>query len=179
MATGTSLVNLLQSIDIAASEVAQITGVAATKTSSYVLRAVRDRAFALSIMQMDGAQCCFCGIRGPMLQAAHIHPHSAPNSTDQVENGLALCANHHSIFDNHHIGLRLDSFDIVFSPAILSAAQTNDALRNFLNTTFASPNLGIRNTALVRRMFEQRFQHFGYAAYGWLPPASTYSPWNI
>jgi hypothetical protein len=168
MGTGTSLVSLLQSIDVAASEATQLTGVPAAKTSSYVLRAVRNRAFALSVMNMDGGQCCFCGIQGPMLQAAHIHPHSAPNSTDQVENGLALCANHHSLFDSHHVGIRLGTFDIIFSPKIISAAQNNNALRAFLNGTFAQPVLGARNIALVRHMFDQRFRHFGDAAYWWL-----------
>lgn len=168
MAGGISLINLLQSIDLAASQATQITGFATAKTSSYVLRAVRNRTFVLNVMKMDGAECCFCGIRGPMLQAAHIHPHSALNSTDQVENGLALCANHHSIFDSHHIGVRLDSFNTVLSPTILSAAQTNRALKAFLQTTFSYPNLGERNRALVRHMFQQRFQYFGHAAYGWL-----------
>ena len=34
------------------------------------------------------------------MQAAHIIPHSHPESVDSVKNGLALCVEHHKLYDD-------------------------------------------------------------------------------
>ena len=37
-----------------------------------------------------------------MVEAAHIVPHEDDRTSQTVENGLALCPNHHEMYDRHH-----------------------------------------------------------------------------
>jgi len=47
-----------------------------------------------------------CGVQLNLLDAAHIMPVAADNSTDDTNNGVALCKLHHAAFDRN-----LVSFD--------------------------------------------------------------------
>lgn len=66
----------------------------------------RNPAFRTKVLQAYDYRCCVCGIQLDLVQAAHIVPHALPESTDEVSNGLALCANHHRLYDD---GLLLPS----------------------------------------------------------------------
>ncbi len=57
-------------------------------------------------------QCAFCGVQLALVDAAHIVPVSAPESTDEVVNGVALCKLHHFAYDSN-----LVSFDERYSIA--------------------------------------------------------------
>jgi hypothetical protein len=45
-------------------------------------------------------RCCVCGIQLDLLDAAHIIPVEHERGTDEIKNGLSLCALHHRAFDH-------------------------------------------------------------------------------
>lgn len=69
--------------------------------------AVRNKRFAKNVLQAYGHKCAICGTQLKLVEAAHIVP-VKDNGTDEVVNGLALCANHHKAFDDGLILLRPD-----------------------------------------------------------------------
>ncbi|HEX8486795.1 HNH endonuclease signature motif containing protein [Sphingomonas sp.] len=60
----------------------------------------RNPAFRDAVMQAYGGACCVCGRQLGLVQAAHIVPHSHANCIDSVSNGLALCVEHHRLYDD-------------------------------------------------------------------------------
>lgn len=62
----------------------------------------RDPKFKSWILDAYGNACCVCGRQLGLIQAAHIIPHSEPNcpSPDTVKNGIALCVEHHKLYDD-------------------------------------------------------------------------------
>lgn len=62
-------------------------------------RKARSAAFPREVLEAYEHKCAFCGLQLGLVQAAHIHPVEAPDSTDDVSNGIALCALHHLAFD--------------------------------------------------------------------------------
>mgnify|MGYP001616536573 CR=1 FL=1 len=40
-----------------------------------------------------------CGIQLELVEAAHIIPHSHEKGTDEIGNGISLCALHHAAYD--------------------------------------------------------------------------------
>lgn len=60
----------------------------------------RDPHFTEQVLLAYDGRCCVCGRQLGLVQAAHIIPHSQPDSTDSVQNGLALCVEHHKFYDD-------------------------------------------------------------------------------
>jgi putative restriction endonuclease len=60
----------------------------------------RDPKFRESVMQAYGGTCCICGRQLGLVEAAHIIPHSHPDCRQDVSNGLALCVEHHRLYDD-------------------------------------------------------------------------------
>ena len=60
----------------------------------------RDSKFRDRIMTAYDGSCCICGRQLDMVQAAHIIPHAHPEGDDSVNNGLALCVEHHYLYDS-------------------------------------------------------------------------------
>lgn len=82
-----------------ASKILQLGGsrkrVTVTRTSF-----VRSPAFTRTILKAYGNCCCICGRQMGLVQAAHIIPHGHPESRDHTSNGLALCVEHHKLYDD-------------------------------------------------------------------------------
>ena len=60
----------------------------------------RDPKFVKLVMEAYNNACCICKKQLRIIQAAHIIPHSVPNCTDTINNGLALCVEHHKLYDD-------------------------------------------------------------------------------
>ncbi len=60
----------------------------------------RDPKFTESVLAAYQHTCCVCGRQLGIVQAAHIIPHSEPDSPNTVQNGLALCVEHHRLYDD-------------------------------------------------------------------------------
>ncbi|MFD8479023.1 phosphorothioated DNA-binding restriction endonuclease [Kitasatospora sp. NPDC059673] len=73
-------------------------------------RRVRDSRFARAVLELYQHACAFCRFGGRLggvpvgVEAAHVHAHGQ-GGPDVVQNGLALCALHHALFDCGVLGL--------------------------------------------------------------------------
>jgi len=60
----------------------------------------RDPKFKRWVLDAYDQTCCICGRQLGIIQAAHIIPHSEADSPNTVQNGLALCVEHHRLYDD-------------------------------------------------------------------------------
>lgn len=60
----------------------------------------RDPLFKKLVLGAYGSACCVCGRQLAIVQAAHIIPHSEPDCPNSVNNGLAMCIEHHRLYDD-------------------------------------------------------------------------------
>lgn len=60
----------------------------------------RDPRFQKWVMEAYVQTCCICDRQLGLVQAAHIIPHSEEDSPNNVQNGLALCIEHHRLYDD-------------------------------------------------------------------------------
>ncbi len=72
---------------------------------SEVTRAIRNRRFAWAVRQVYHEKCSLCelgfrlGGRTVGIEAAHLIPFEDGGNSHDVRNGVALCRNHHALFD--------------------------------------------------------------------------------
>jgi len=59
----------------------------------------RDPRFKNKIYQAYNNRCAMCGIQLELIEAAHIVPHVDESSSNDLNNGIALCALHHTAYD--------------------------------------------------------------------------------
>ena len=60
----------------------------------------RDPKFKKRVLDAYNRTCCICNRQLALVQAAHIIPHSQPDSPNIISNGLALCIEHHRLYDD-------------------------------------------------------------------------------
>lgn len=81
-------------------------------------RLTRDARFAALVKDQYGHGCAVCGVQLDIVEGAHIIPVREAGSSDNVWNGIALCPNHHGLFDasafviRPDLGIRVDG-DVV------------------------------------------------------------------
>ncbi len=59
----------------------------------------RDPNFRRKVYDAYENKCAMCGIQLELIEAAHIIPHSHEMGTDDITNGISLCALHHTAYD--------------------------------------------------------------------------------
>ena len=62
-------------------------------------RQKRDPNFRKKVYDAYNNKCAMCGIGLELIEAAHIVPHSHEKGTDEIDNGMGLCALHHTAYD--------------------------------------------------------------------------------
>lgn len=60
----------------------------------------RDPRFSSDVKREYDYSCAVCRTQLGIVEAAHIVPISEPEGTDAIWNGVALCPNHHKLFDS-------------------------------------------------------------------------------
>lgn len=106
----------------------------------------RRAGFAEEVLQAYAYACAFCGFDGMLgrnpvgLQAAHIRWHSQ-DGPDEVRNGLALCALHHTLFDLGVLGL-LPDLRIQVSQLYSARSPAGRALDDLHGRTVTPPRHG-------------------------------------
>lgn len=60
----------------------------------------RDPKFRDDVLRAYGHACAVCRRQLGLIEAAHIVPHSHPDCLQAVTNGLALCVEHHRLYDD-------------------------------------------------------------------------------
>lgn len=71
-------------------------------------RLARDPRFAPLVKREFNQSCAVCKMQLEIVEAAHVIPVNEPKSRDELWNGLALCPNHHKLFDNRMFVIRSD-----------------------------------------------------------------------
>jgi hypothetical protein len=108
-----------------------------------------------------------CGFNFGLIEAAHVYPVSAPGSTDDSWNGLALCRNHHAAFDRHLIWVNPSTFQITLANALKSNSHLADSCDAFIKTTADALSVPASVASRPRpEMFEKRYDHF-QGKYDW------------
>lgn len=59
----------------------------------------RDPRFKSIVYDAYNNKCAMCSIGLELIEAAHIVPHSHEKGTDEIGNGISLCALHHTAYD--------------------------------------------------------------------------------
>ena len=128
---------------------------------------VRDRKFSKDVIDAYGGQCAMCGLALGLVQGAHIYPAAAPGSPDTTWNGLCLCNNHHAAFDRYLIWVDPGTRQIRLSPLVLEQAKTNEAVAQFVESTYATlVDPAVRSSRPRKAMLEQRNERFA-TSYEW------------
>ncbi len=143
------------------------TALAANRATKAVNILVRKAGTGRKIRAAYNNQCAMCGIGANLLAGAHIYPVEAPNSNDEVWNGLSLCHNHHGAFDLHLIWVDPLTKAIHLHPSLHNEALQNAAMRHFIDST--QPTLimpAVEANRPRREMFEQRYAHYE-GKYNW------------
>jgi hypothetical protein len=129
---------------------------------------VRDARFSRRVVEAYEGLCAMCGLDVGLVQGAHIYPVSAPGSSDEPWNGLALCANHHLAFDRHLVGVHPGTSAIVFRATIVDQMAGSLAVKALVDGTFERLAEPVDESARPRReMFEMRYEFF-VDRYEWL-----------
>lgn len=127
----------------------------------------RSAKFSRAVIAAYGGSCAMCGLGLGLVEGAHIYPVMAPDSPDEVWNGLALCGNHHGAFDRHLIWVNPSSLVIKMHPVLLGGAGRNYAAQSFLRTTYSKlQKPSSLKDCPLREMFKARYKFFS-GAYSW------------
>lgn len=97
---------------------------------------VRAAAFSLDVRKAYNNHCAMCGLGIGLVEGAHILPASAPGSHDKVWNGVALCRNHHRLFDTHRVWIEPSTFEVKQHPKLLERAVRDPIVANLTNGTW-------------------------------------------
>lgn len=129
---------------------------------------VRSSSFSGNVRKAYENKCAMCGINCNVIVGAHIYPASAPGARDIVVNGLALCQNHHTMFDNHQIYVAPDTRKVVFHPDIITESQISPITKNFIDNTYERLAPAREEASSPdKAMFESRYRYFS-GKYDWL-----------
>ncbi|MGJ8652485.1 MAG: HNH endonuclease [Opitutaceae bacterium] len=134
-------------------------------TRKAVMRVVRSAKFRKEVTKAYSGRCILCGLNWGLIQAAHIYPISAPNSSDSLHNGLGLCGNHHALFDAHQLYIDPEKLTVTVDKELY--VNAGEAGVRFLETTIGNINLPpeIRRHE-SQEWLEKRYDWFG-ERYGW------------
>lgn len=123
-----------------------------------VTRLVRRAAFGKEVCDAYGNRCAMCDIGLGLLEGAHIYPATAPGSSDKIWNGLALCRNHHRLFDRHRIWVSSDDHRIVWHPEVLANGLVEPIAANLVQNTRPHIAMPAKPAHRPRKaMFDQRY----------------------
>ncbi len=124
-------------------------------------RLIRDARFAKTVVEAYGKKCAMCGLNLGLVSGAHILPVSAPGSSDQPTNGVALCDNHHRAFDSHRIWVHPSQRVLQIHPSILKHAESDPRSKAFVDTMFSKLDSPVDpKLKPQKRMFEERYAYF-------------------
>ncbi|SAI72947.1 Uncharacterised protein [Bordetella ansorpii] len=126
-----ALLDDLESLDD--EEIAGISNKERRTVIATIKKKYRERSFREKVLQAYKNRCAFCRVQLGLLDAAHIIPVSAPGSTDEVVNGVALCKLHHLAYDTNLVAFDQD-YKIKVSAARvrqLSNADLSGGLKGF------------------------------------------------
>lgn len=78
-----------------------------------ISKKIREATFKKFVYSYYGGQCVICGLQARLTEAAHIISVSE-GGTDELENGILLCRNHHRAYDSGLLGIN-DDYTIILN----------------------------------------------------------------
>jgi putative restriction endonuclease len=84
-------------------QILAITNPEREKVVSQIVRRYRAADFRKRVLGAYNNRCAVCGVQLELIDAAHIVPVVESTSTDETNNGIALCKLHHVAFDRNLI----------------------------------------------------------------------------
>lgn len=105
----------------------------------------RDSRFGPRVKKEYGFACAVCGTQLDIVEGAHIIPVSVDGSEDEIWNGIALCPNHHKLFDalaftvTPALGIQVDAAAIDYLREAHRGAGVDQMLAPFHNGHLAEP----------------------------------------
>lgn len=84
----------------------------------------RSGSFSKRVLDAYDQACAFCGLQLKVLDAAHIIPVADEKSTDDTNNGLALCPTHHRAFDRGILGIARDGTILLNEARVRSLSES-------------------------------------------------------
>lgn len=138
-----SLLNNLDTLKEA--EIVTVTDKERQTIISQIARKFRATDFRRRVLGAYQHRCSFCGVQLELIDAAHIIPVAASTSTDDTQNGIALCKLHHAAFDRNLISFN-EQYKIQVSDSEVSRLTTANlvgGLKEFkqhLKTAIILPN---------------------------------------
>lgn len=123
---------------------------------------IRDTRFRGKVLEAYGLRCAMCDLGLSLVQGAHIYPASAPDSKDNLNNGIALCANHQLSFDRHRIAVLPGNHEIVSHPDVLDQADDDVAVQQFIGQTHSTMVHPRGAGAPSDNMLHRRYTYFAH-----------------
>lgn len=153
---------------VAAAGMTDVLDSAAERGRRTVSTLVRDAVFSRTVREAYGGLCAMCGLNFSLVVGAHILPVAAPGAPDEAWNGIALCHNHHAVFDAHKLHVDPDTQAINVHPDLTDGRSKSNACRDFVDRTFTTLTLpkDIRDQPR-REMFLRRYEFFP-SKYEWV-----------
>jgi putative restriction endonuclease len=108
----------------------------------------RDPRFKTIVYDAYDNRCAMCGIQLELIEAAHIVPHSHEKGTDEIGNGISLCALHHTAYDRSLIFFD-EQFNILINDSKMEYLQKvglDSGFRKFQTLAFDKVQLPTNHT---------------------------------
>ena len=121
-----------------------------TEVTTSANKRKRDPRFRADVMLAYEQRCAICGFDGRLgnssvgLEAAHIRFHNN-GGPDLVQNGLALCALHHNLFDRGALGLEPEKNIILVSKRLIGHDTVADVCLRYKNKPLRRPQDSIES----------------------------------
>lgn len=109
-------------------------------------------------------QCAMCGLGLELIEGAHIVPVAWPGSTDETNNGMALCRNHHAAYDRGIVSVSPD-YEIQVSDVVPPRDRVTLIDRTWIDDLDGRALMILPNT--IRERPSRRNLAIGREARGW------------
>jgi hypothetical protein len=137
-----------------------------------VARALRDARFGRAVREAYKGRCAVCGLNFDLVDGAHVVPVEADGS-DQITNGIALCATHHRAFDRHYLWVHPETLELRWHPDILADLELARPLIASATARLCVPDdITLRPSS---KAFDARYELF-VDAYKWARKAFPDEP---
>lgn len=140
----------------------------------YILakRLSRDAKFGPFVKAQYGYSCAICETQLEIIEGAHIIPISEEGSEDEVWNGIALCPNHHKLFDANALIVKpslkiwIDNASIDYFRECGRAGGVEILLTPFHGNKIREPKFFSRDKTAQKRMIDALVRRADLAAIG-------------
>ncbi|MDK7584539.1 HNH endonuclease [Alcaligenes faecalis subsp. phenolicus] len=148
-------------------EINQITNKARRLIIRKIVTRYRAHSFRQNVLTAYRHQCAFCGLQLRLIDAAHILPVSADESTDEITNGVALCKLHHFAYDSNLISFN-EHYKIEISKARIRTLRKDgmhNGFKQFSDALSRSLHVPLQNSLRPRSEYIIRSRELR----GWIP----------